>query len=539
MMGSGEFIEEWTIDRAHGNLDTLLELQPELCHKIENNSNEDGNRIIKDVPIHQIKPDDIILIKQGERVAVDGMVVKGAGNLDQSALNGESLPAFKKVGDEVMSGSLIVDGFLEINCITPASKSSIEKVIKLVKKAQEEKSNFQTITDKWAQIFTPLIISIAIIVWVITENIDYVINILVVSCPCALVLSVPTAFMAAIANASRNGIWVKTGASLETVGKVDHVMLDKTGTITTGSLRISDITSINSKYKKNDILEISGALEYYSSHPIAKCILNVCKAENISVDPPNDSNPIVGIGIKASVRNDTFFLGNQELLELDELDLKIPPLDLKKVKDTIKKYISSGKLTLLLSTKSEVIGVLALEDELRGDVLEFINGLKNLKINRIGILSGDSIDRADIIAKKIGVDNVKANLKPEDKYDLIRAELKADRTVAMIGDGINDAPSLALASIGIAIGIGGTALAAEQADMILHDNNLSNIVKIIKIGRRTIKKSIANIILAIILNICGIFLSLSGLLNPGLAASWHIGQSLIVVLNSTLLLKDK
>ncbi|KKL20469.1 hypothetical protein LCGC14_2455160, partial [marine sediment metagenome] len=234
MMGAGEFIEEWTINRAHGSLESLIDLQPQICHKkIRETENSSS---IEDVSVDKITPDDIIIVKQGERIAVDGIVISGSADVDQSALNGESIPTFMKYNDKVLSGSLIVDGYLEIKCLFPAHESSIEKVIRLVKTAQEEKSEFQTLTDKWAQFFAPIIICVALIAWLITQNLYLSVTILVVACPCALVLSVPTAFVASIANAARNGVWVKSGDSIETIGKIDTVMLDKTGTLTTGNL---------------------------------------------------------------------------------------------------------------------------------------------------------------------------------------------------------------------------------------------------------------------------------------------------------------
>ncbi|MFX1481039.1 MAG: heavy metal translocating P-type ATPase [Promethearchaeota archaeon] len=537
MMGAGEFVEEWTIDRAHGNLESLLELQPDICHKKINM--QGGNNNILDVTVGDIVPEDIIIVKQGERIAVDGFVVNGSGSLDQSALNGESIPILKQIGDSVMSGSLVVEGYLEIKCSVPASESSIEKVIELVKKAQEEKSEFQTLTDKWAQIFAPLILITAFMVWLITQNLYFAITVLVVACPCALVLSVPTAFMAAIANASRHGVWIKSGSSIETIGEIDTVMLDKTGTLTTGNLLVSELISINPKYSEREILEISAILEYFSSHPVAKCLLKNCKDRDIIINPPFNFETIIGIGIKGVVNDTTYYLGNKRLFELEELDLKTDYNNFTKTFEVINKFESSGKLNLFLTSQSEVLGVIALEDELREEVSDFIVGLKKLGIKKIGILSGDSKNRSDVIAESMGIDFVRAELKPKEKYQIVQAELDTEKKVVMIGDGINDAPSLALASVGIAIGIGGTALAVEQADMILLDDNISNLVDIFYLGKRTTRKSKINIALAIFLNIIGIFLSIYGILNPISAAGWHIAQSLIVVVNSTFLLRNK
>ena len=534
MMGAGEFIEEWTIDRAHGNLESLLELQPNICHKKTEKS--DGNHEILEVAVGEIIPEDVIIVKEGERIAVDGLVVKGMGSVDQSSLNGESIPVFKRVNDTVMSGSLIIEGYLEIQCTAPASESSIEKVIELVKKAQEEKSEFQTLTDKWAQIFAPLIICTAIIVWIVTSNLYFAITILIVACPCALVLGVPTAFMAAIANASKHSVWMKSGSSVETIGNIDTVMLDKTGTLTTGNLTISKVISINSIMSEIDILKIATMLEYYSSHPIAKSLLKSSNAKKILINHPSSFYTIPGIGVKGIVQDVSYYFGNKALLELEELDLSSNFEGIGLARKIIKESILSGKLPIILASQTRIIGIITFEDELRKKVLEFILGLKKLGINRIGILSGDSKMRSDAVAESLSIDFIQANLKPEEKYKIILNEIDSNHKVAMIGDGINDAPSLALSTIGIAIGQGGTALAASQADMILMDDNISNLIHAFDLGRRTIRKSKINIVLALILNITGIILSLFGILNPITAALWHIIESLLVVINSTFLL---
>ncbi len=534
MMGAGEFIEEWTINRAHGNLESLVELQPQICHKkIKGTENY---LALKDVPVDEIVPDDIIIVKQGERIAIDGIVISGTADVDQSALNGESIPTFMKYNDKVLSGSLIVEGYLEVKCLIPAHESSIEKVIRLVQTAQEEKSEFQTLTDKWAQIFAPIILCVALIAWLITQNLYLSITILIVACPCALVLSVPTAFMASIANSARYGVWVKSGDSIETIGKIDTVMLDKTGTLTTGNLTVAEIVPINSIFSEDFILKTATDLEYYSSHPIAKCLMHNSKVKKLNIDPPTEYEILLGIGIKGSMQGKTYYFGNKFLLELEGLNLNQSSDQINITQNLIEISEESGNLPLILATSDEIIGIISLKDELRDSVSEFIIGLKMLGINRIGILSGDNKNRSDAVAENLGIKFVKANLKPEEKYEIIQNEIDNNHKVAMIGDGINDAPSLALSTLGIAIGQGGTALAANQADMILLDDNISNLIHIFDIGRRTIRKSKINIILALILNIIGIILSIYGILNPIAAALWHVMESLIVVINSTFLL---
>ncbi len=534
MMGAGEFIEEWTINRAHGNLESLVELQPQICHKkIKGTENY---LALKDVPVDEIVPDDIIIVKQGERIAIDGIVISGTADVDQSALNGESIPTFMKYNDKVLSGSLIVEGYLEVKCLIPAHESSIEKVIRLVQTAQEEKSEFQTLTDKWAQIFAPIILCVALIAWLITQNLYLSITILIVACPCALVLSVPTAFMASIANSARYGVWVKSGDSIETIGKIDTVMLDKTGTLTTGNLTVAEIVPINSIFSEDFILKTATDLEYYSSHPIAKCLMQNSKVKKLNIDPPTEYEILLGIGIKGSMQGKTYYFGNKFLLELEGLNLNQSSDQINITQNLIEISEESGNLPLILATSDEIIGIISLKDELRDSVSEFIIGLKMLGINRIGILSGDNKNRSDAVAENLGIKFVKANLKPEEKYEIIQNEIDNNHKVAMIGDGINDAPSLALSTLGIAIGQGGTALAANQADMILLDDNISNLIHIFDIGRRTIRKSKINIILALILNIIGIILSIYGILNPIAAALWHVMESLIVVINSTFLL---
>lgn len=537
MMGAGEFIEEWTINRTHGNLESLIELQPNICHR--KTKGVENIVTVEDVAVEQIMPGDVIIVKQGERIAIDGIVIEGIADVDQSALNGESLPVMKNINDKVLSGSLIIDGFLEIECLFPSHESSIEKVIKLVQQAQNQKSEFQTLTGKWAQFFTPVILLIALIVFLLTQNIYFSITVLVVACPCALVLSVPTAFIAAIANAAWHGVWVKSGNSIETIGKIDSVMLDKTGTLTTGNLVIREIIPTNSSLSKDYILMIATTLEYYSSHPIARALIHNINLRNLKVDPPSEYKKLPGIGVTGIIQKRPYYFGNKSLLDSEYINLENSSASKKFQNDLIKKYEDSGDLSLFLATPSEIIGVITFKDELRDSVLDFIAGLKKIGIKKIGILSGDNQLRSDIVARNLNINFVRANLTPEEKFDIIRKELDDNHRVAMIGDGINDAPSLALSTIGIAIGQGGTALAANHADMILMDDNISNLTHIFEMGRRTIRKSKFNIILALILNFIGILLSLSGILNPITAALWHVSESLIVVINSALLLWSK
>lgn len=535
MMGAGDFIEEWTLDRSKGNLESLIELQPEICHK-KNGNTDDISTI--DVPTKSIVKDDIILVKQGERIAIDGVVINGNANLDQSSITGESMPIFKKPGDSVLSGSLIIDGYLEIECSVPAKESSIEKVINMVINAQNEKSEFQTLTDKWAKFFAPTIILIAIIVWLLTQNLYYSVTVLVVSCPCALVLSVPTAFIASLGNAANHGVWIKSGDSIEKIGKIDTVMLDKTGTLTTGDLIVNRVIENHPSYSSNKIMNLSASLEYYSSHPIAKCLLEKNNMNGLRIDLPADYDIIPGVGISGIIKNQRYYLGNKSLLEMEELNLNhIEKGVNKNLDEFLKIEVDTGDLGLILAIKDEILGFILLRDELRISVVNFVNGLKTLGIKKIGLISGDNEDRSNQVAEELKIDFVRGNLKPEDKFEIIKKEVAQNHHVAMVGDGINDAPSLALATVGIAIGKGGTAIAASQADVILLTDEISNLVHVIDLGRRTIRKSKINIVLALFLNMFGIYLSLIGFLNPISAALWHIIESLIVVINSSFLLK--
>jgi len=541
MMGAGEYLQEYTIDRAHYNLDTLINLIPTKVTRIKLLNDE---RAYEQILLNQIQIGDVLFVKSGERIAVDGIVMEGDAQIDFSSITGESIPIHVKKGDSVFSGGLILEGFVDIQCKTVKEESSMAKVIRLIKLAQEKKSPFQTLVNRWAQFFAPLIISIAIIAGLITQNLIIAVSILTVSCPCALVLSVPTAYIAALANASKYGIIIKSGDALEKMGKIDTIMLDKTGTLTTGMMNIHSIEFLQTKMTENEAIQIAASLEIFSNHPIAQSIIKTAQIKQISLKSVTNFENLKGMGVVGDLDPiHRYYLGNSLLLDTADLQmpLKISPEILKSIKDKMKKYEQEGYLSLILFQIDKPICIFAFDDELRPETREFIQNLQWLKINRIGILTGDSQARAYLLASALHIPpyDIHARLKPEDKYSIIDKEMGNNRLVAMVGDGINDAPSLAHATIGIAIGRGGTALAAEQAQVILMNDSLKVLLHAFYLGKRTIRKSFQNITLAIILNIIGIGLSIIGFFTPYMAAGWHIFQSILVVSNSLFLISDK
>ncbi len=546
MMGMGEYLEEYTIEKAHGNMENLIRLIPEKAlvkNSLENSESVDASGF-HEIFVSEIEIGNTILIKEGGRIPVDGQIVSGFANLDLSAITGESFPVFHKVNDWVPSGGLILEGHLEIECTQVAAHSSIEKVISLVQKAQSTKSKFQNIVDRWAQFFAPTIILIATIVGLITGELYTAVTILTVSCPCALVLSVPTAFIASLANASSHGIWMKSGEAIEKIAQVDTIMLDKTGTLTTGEMQVKDIIPIKNIMTSEQLLTIGSQLEFYSDHPIGRSFLKEALKQNIEIQPATNILTLKGIGIQGEINGNTYTLGNQQLLSSTSPAMQANNLqtlqnlqNYEEVMTTISGLEKSGVLSFLLHDATQFIGVITLTDTLRQNVKEMITDLREVGIKRIGVLTGDSLERTNVFAKDLDLDFVHAALTPETKYQLIQEEMKNHAHVAMVGDGINDAPSLALADVGIAIGNKATALTTEQADIILTDANLLNLGRAIRIGKRTLNKSKFNISLAILFNTIGISLALI-FFSHYHAASWHIFQSLLVVLNSVLLLDD-
>lgn len=516
----GRYIDKKNKDKAVDTIKNLVTITPKNGTILK-----DGKEL--QVTINEIQKGDTVVSKPGEKIAVDGTVINGKTHTDESFITGESKPVSKKVGDTVIAGSINYDGYIEYRAEKIGRDSSISNIVKMVVEATNTKAPIARIADKISGYFVPAIFIIALISFilnfVITKDINQsilaLVSVLVVACPCALGLATPLAMVVAIGNCSRRGILVKSSETLEAINKVDTIVFDKTGTVTTGKMSIADGVY-------NEVtLKILKSLEKNSNHPLAKSIYNNEK----DIFEVQDFEEVPGLGVKGIINGKQYYAGNYKYVEKMNVE--------NKLKDNEAIFASKGESIVYLFDEKGTILIIGLADTIKKDVTDTIKKLEKLD-KKIIMLTGDNEKTARAIAKRIGIENIISNVNPEQKLDKIK-ELNKNNNVAMIGDGINDSPSLKAATVGISVE-NGTDISADSADVILLNENMENIVKIFDLGKRTIRIIKENLFWALFYNVCMIPLA-TGLLpitlNPMIASLAMTLSSLTVVLNSLRLLK--
>ena len=531
MMIIGEFLEDVTLDKTRNAVREIIKLVPDTA-RIKNNER------FEEIPIFQVKIDDLVVVKPGERIPVDGIIEKGQAAVNESSLTGESMPVDKTVGDKVYTGTLNENGVLEIKTLKLGRDTMLGKIIKVVQQAQENKGNTQRIADRFAAYFTPGILLICVIVWFVSAAIPFderflrVMTVLVIACPCALVLATPTAVVATVGSAAKKGALIKGGAALEKTAKITTVCLDKTGTITEGKPKVVDIRAFEG-YLERDVIYNAAVAEKNSQHPIAKAILDKAKEYGYDCIPGSDEfQMIFGEGVKVLFNGEIIKVVNSKSLNNSNIN------DNDSVTNYLTEQEQKGRTALVVIKEHKMIGGIAVADTVRNESLEFITMLKKIHTKRIIMLTGDNENTAGAIAAQVGIEEVMANLLPEDKLDIIIKLQSEGEVVAMVGDGVNDAPALMLSDVGISMGVIGTDVAVESSDISLMSDDLRMIPWLIKSSRNTVGIVKQNIwIFAVTLNIIGVFFSSMGFLTPIAAAVIHNVSSFFVVSNSARLLK--
>lgn len=516
----GRYIDKKNKDKAVDTIKNLVTITPKNGTILK-----DGKEL--QVTINEIQKGDTIISKPGEKIAVDGTIINGKTHTDESFITGESKPVSKKVGDTVIAGSINYDGYIEYRAEKIGRDSSISNIVKMVVEATNTKAPIARIADKISGYFVPAIFIIALISFIlnfiitkdINESILALVSVLVVACPCALGLATPLAMVVAIGNCSRRGILVKSSETLEAINKVDTIVFDKTGTLTTGKMSIAD-----GLY--NEVtLKILKSLEKNSNHPLAKSIYN----NERDIFEVQDFEEVPGLGVKGIINGKQYYAGNYKYVEKMNVE--------NKLRDNEAVFASKGESIVYLFDEKETILIIGLADTIKKDITDTIKKLEKLD-KKIIMLTGDNEKTARAIAKQIGIENIISNVNPEQKLDKIK-ELNKNNNVAMVGDGINDSPSLKAATVGISVE-NGTDISADSADVILLNENMDNIVKIFDLGKRTIRIIKENLFWALFYNVCMIPLA-TGLLpialNPMIASLAMTLSSLTVVLNSLRLLK--
>ncbi|WP_296880811.1 cation-translocating P-type ATPase [uncultured Methanobrevibacter sp.] len=519
IMALGALLEDWTVERAKKGLRNLINLTPQTGRRIT-----DGTEEV--IPVDEIRLGDTLRILPGESVPVDGEIIKGTSSLDQSIMTGESLPVDKKVGDEVFCGTMNLYGAIDIKATSLGENSSLQKLIDLVKAADEKQAPTQRIADKWATWLVPVALAIAIAAWIVTGNIERGVTVLVVFCPCALILATPTAIMAAIGQATKYGVLIKSGEALETLGGLNTLVFDKTGTLTYGNLEVSDVISLRDDLPSEELLKIVASCEKLSEHPLAKAIVKNAKEAQIDIEEPQDFKMYPGKGVTCTNSYGKVYAGNSKFLSEYNIDVNVD-CQMDKLKH-------EGKASIIVALNGEVIGLIGLSDVIREDSKDMIEKLHDLGTETI-LLTGDNSETANYFAGQVGIGKVFGNLLPEEKLSWIEKLKSEGRKVCMIGDGVNDAPALKTADVSVAMGSVGSDVAIEAADIALLGDDIGKIPYLKKLSNSTLFTIKANIAMSMTINAAAIVCSVLGLLNPVTGAIVHNAGSCLVVLNAALL----
>ncbi|MEF2900318.1 MAG: cation-translocating P-type ATPase [Terrisporobacter sp.] len=523
IMQIGAFLEEFTVRKSRKGIEKLVHLTPTLARVIINNEE-------KTINAKDVKVNDILRVNPGETIPVDGIIIKGKTSVDNSVMSGESIPLDLSEGDSVCSGAVNQFGSFEMKATKVGEDSSIQRMVKLVQSADASKAKIVGIADKWATYIVVAAFISALLTWIITGEIIRAVTILVVFCPCALVLATPTAIVAAIGNVSKNGILVKEGDALERLSSISKIAFDKTGTLTYGKPKVEEVVSLIDNIKNEELYEMIASCELYSEHPLGKAIVSSFKETyNKEIKIPEEFKMIPGRGVIAKVNNKKILAGNKHLL----LDEKIKREDIRFIRE---KFRNQGKSIIYVAIDNKIGGYIILSDTLREESISMIESIKNLGISPV-LLTGDNKYVASRVAKQVKIEEVKAECFPQDKLNLIDEYEKNNKMVCMVGDGINDAPALKKSFVGIAMGNVGSDIAVDAADIVLVRDDINNLPHLLKISKRMMKTIRVNLIFSMTLNFLAVILAMTDLLGPVVGALVHNVGSVIVIINSALLLK--
>jgi Cd2+/Zn2+-exporting ATPase len=528
----GDVLEAYAVDRARGALRALMELMPKEAVVRRN-----GEELT--LPVEEVQLGEIIIITPGEKIPLDGRVLSGSSAVDEAPITGEPIPVMKEKGADVFAGTLNQRGILEVEVTKISKDTTLARIIHSVEEAQAKKSSFQRFGETFGKIYTPAMFALALGVMLIpawffggtwSQWFYRGLVVLVVSCSCGIALSIPVAVVAAIGNAARNGILFKGGVHLEEAATIKAVAFDKTGTLTIGRPQVTDVVPVGN-HDQNKILGLAASLESRSEHPLGEAIVRKAREEEISFSTAEAFEALVGLGAKGRVNGQEFFIGGMRLF----LERNIP---VEAIQPQVSSLEEQGKTTILLGNKQEVLAILAIADKLRFEAKEAIKKLKEIGIGQVVMLTGDNEGTAKAIAREAGVDTYFARLLPDDKVEKIKQLREANGRIAMVGDGINDAPAMAVSDIGIAMGAAGTDIALETADIALMSDDLSKLPVAFSLSRRTVRNIRQNIIISLAVIAFLVPAALAGWIGmvPGLLINEAGG--LAVIINGLRLMRN-
>ncbi len=517
----GEIIETRTAEGARASIESLIKLTPTKARRITPAGEEEV--AAKDLAIG-----DVIRVRPGDNVAADGVIVSGQGSFNQSTITGESLPADKKPGDEVFAGTQNLTGVLEIRVSRAGQDTTLGRVRELILAAEKTKLPIMKIVDQYMGFYTPLVLVIAAVVWAFTRNLNNVISVIIFACPCAFILATPTAMVAALSAAARLGILIKNVADIELAAKINAFIFDKTGTLTTGELAVSRLAPLG-ETKPAELLRLAASAEKYSNHPTAKALAQLAGDAGVPLVEPKDFFETAGRGVKAQVNGDNVLVGRaQWLKDNDVKDDFVKSVDLDE---------AQGWSLIFVARGGHCIGWVGLQDQTRSEARESLTELKDSGVRRIAMISGDRQAVAARVAQEIGCEESKGECLPQNKVEYVRTVKSKGYKVAVVGDGVNDAPALAAGDIGIAMGAAGSEVAIHSATIALMNNDLRRLPFLVKLSRSTRSVINQNFLFGVVFIIGGMTASALGKVPPVLAAAMHTISSLIVVFNSARLVR--
>ena len=518
-------LESYTLDSTRRSIRGLLDLTPPMANV---------RRGDEEVPVAvaELQYGDIVIVRPGERIPVDGVVTAGAAAVNQAPITGESMPVEKLKGHEVFAGTLNEDGRLEIRTTKIGADTTLARIVHLVEEAQESRAPIQGVADRFTVWFLPAVLVLAVIGYLTSGDVKVAVAILLVACPCAFAIATPSAVAAGIANMARRAVLIKGGIFFEIAGRIDSLVVDKTGTLTLGRPKVLEVIS-GDGVPKDEVLRLAAIAEKYSEHPLAKAVMALAGEKALEIPDPDEFRIEIGKGVVSSYAGQQIVVGRDVFLR--EQGIVIPA----RIEQAVTDQSDLGRTVILVVRSREAIGLLAIADEVRAETVDAIASMRSLGVGKITMLTGDNFKIAQAVASQIGVDEFRADLLPQDKQSAINEMKNKGRIVAMVGDGINDAPALALADVGIVMGGTGADVAIEAADVTLMDGNLSRLVEFVQMSRKVLRRIKINIFFSIIYNVIGLTLAMLGHLTPVMAVIFQEAGCVTVVLSSTLLLWAK
>ena len=527
LLNIGEYLQDLTLRRTRRAISELLRgSQDTAWIRLTEGP---GTEI--QVPIDSVQIGDDVVIHDHVAIPVDGEVVDGEAIVNQSAITGENLPVSVVVGAHVHAGSVVVRGRLVVRAQAVGKQTAIGRIISRVEEAQHDRAPIQTVGENFSRRFVPTSFIVSAVTLAITGDVRRAMTMLLIACPCAVGLSTPTAISAAIGNGARRGILIKGGSHLEQAGRVDAIVFDKTGTLTVGRPVVTNIIALHKDWEPEQVLAYAASSEIHSRHPLAEAVIRSTEERHITIPPHEECEVLVGLGMRTWADGRTLLLGSPGLLRAEKVRVS------KKASEWVDRLRHQAETPLLLAVDGTLVGLISLRDEVRPEAVEVLTKLRDNGIRRVVMLTGDHPDIAQVVAEELGIDEWRAEVMPEDKLEVVRRLQKDGYVVGMVGDGINDAPALAAADIGIAMGLAGTDVAVETADVALANDDLHRLLDVRDLGARAVDVIRENYGMSIAVNAAGLIIGAGGALSPVLAAILHNASSVAVVANSSRLIR--